>query len=414
MGLSNLRSVGTGDAHAHTFVTSPSVNRGPQVTYSASAVAEPPSNLLEVPLRYRHVVLYGEKVKWLPPYRLIPTFASADGQSAVYRRRSQVVLTSDSEQEAAGAATSFALPDSEMKVRIDQYGYARLIRPTRSTQHVDPLSNLVDGAADMEREAALAVCQHLNEHVEAMAYPQRWTPSPDLQLVPLSVRQFAEAAPEAPKPIGKKDGKPVFSPRAMNDYLDDRAKWIARRFAWESAQRELQEHSQRAAQGDPDAMREHLLACLKDILWPLPTAISFQFDDVSAVRMDVQLPLVPSLPDREAAIDYGNRVAVRRMSEVIHTKLHNRHALGLVLRLMGEIFAGLPTVQQVTVSARQQPADNRAPRYVITARAPRKSWSALHQRSAVTGSDATSCLQQIESRTNLTGLGAFLPIEPFN
>jgi len=36
---------------------------------------------------------------------------------------------------------------------------------------------------------------------------------------------------------------------------------------------------------------------------------------VSAVRMDVQLPLLPTLPDREAAIDYGNRVAVRRMSK---------------------------------------------------------------------------------------------------
>jgi len=390
------------------------MQQGPQVSYAASAVAEPPSSLLDVPLRYRHVVFFGEKVKWLPPYRLIPSFASADGQSAVYRRRSQVVLTSDSEQEAAGAATSFALPDSEMKVRIDQYGYARLIRPTRSTQHVDPLSNLVDGAADMEREAALAVCQHLNEHVEAMAYPQRWTPTPDLQLVPITVRSFSDPAPEAPKPIGKKDGKPVFNPRAMNDYLDDRAKWLARRFAWESAQREMQEHSQRAAQGDPEAMREHLLACLKDILWPLPTAVSFQFDDVSAVRMDVQLPLLPTLPDREAAIDYGNRVAVRRMSEVIHTKLHNRHALGLVLRLLGEVFAALPTVQQTTVSARRQPPDRRAPSYVITARAPRKSWSAAHQRGAATGSDALGCLQQIESRVNLTGLGAFLPIEPFS
>ena len=50
---------------------------------------------------------------------------------------------------------------------------------------------------------------------------------------------------------------------------------------------------------------------------------------------------LPTLPDREAAIDYGNRVAVRRMSEVIHTKLHNRHALGLVVRLMGETYAAL-------------------------------------------------------------------------
>lgn len=384
------------------------------MNYAASSVAEPTGTMLEAPLRYRHTASFGEKVKWLPPYRLIPSFASADGQSAVYRRRSQVVLTSDSENEAAGSATSFALPDSEMKVRIDQYGYARLIRPTRSTQHVDPLSNLVDGAADMEREAALAVCQHLNEHVEAMAYPQRWTPTPDLLLVPLSVRQFAEPAPEAPKPIGQKDGKPVFKQRAMSDYLDDRAKWIARRFAWDSSQKTLQEHSQRAAQGDREAMREHLLACLRDILWPLPTVVSFQFDEITAVRMDVQLPLLPTLPDREAAIDYGNRVNVRRMAEVNHTKLHNRHALGLVLRMMGEAFAALPTVQQVTVSARQQPPGPRPPRYVITARTPRNSWSALHQRGAVTAGDATSCLQSIESRVNLTGLGAFLPIEAFD
>jgi len=44
----------------------------------------------------------------------------------------------------------------------------------------------------------------------------------------------------------------------------------------------------------------------------------FDFDDVTSVRMDVQLPCC-ELPDREAAIDYGNRVAVRRMSEVVHT-----------------------------------------------------------------------------------------------
>ena len=120
------------------------------MTYSSnSAVAETASSAPAVPLRYRHAATFGDKVRWLPPYRLIPSFASADGQSAVYRRRSQVVLTSDSENDSGGAATSFALPDSEMKVRIDQYGYARLIRPVRSNQHVDPLSNLVDGAADM-------------------------------------------------------------------------------------------------------------------------------------------------------------------------------------------------------------------------------------------------------------------------
>ena len=106
-------------------------------------MAETASSAPAVPLRYRHSATFGDKVRWLPPYRLIPSFASADGQSAVYRRRSQVVLTSDSENDSGGQATSFALPDSEMKVRIDQYGYARLIRPTRANQHVDPRCALI-------------------------------------------------------------------------------------------------------------------------------------------------------------------------------------------------------------------------------------------------------------------------------
>jgi hypothetical protein len=352
-------------------------------------------------------------VRWLPPHRLIPSFASADGTSAVYRRRSQVVLTSDGEGEGGGQATSFALPDSEMKVRIDQYGYAKLVRPSRSSQHVDPLSNMVDGAADMEREAAQSVCVHLNEHVEAMAAPHRWTPQPDRQLIPVALRAFAEPSPVAPKPIGQKDGKPVFEAQAMNDYLDDRARWTKRRMAWEGLNKGAQEHAGRAAQGERDAMREHLIACLKDILWPLPAAVSFTLDEASAVRLDVQLPPLPALPDREAAIDYGNRVVVRRMSEVIHTKLHNRHALGLVLRLMGETFAALPTVQQVTVSARQQPPDRRPPRYVATARSARPGWTTLYQRGAITNGEAEKTFAELESRVNLTGLGAFLPIEPF-
>src|SRR5512147_3053190 len=62
IGLEDFRSAGTGGAQQPWLLTSPSMQQGPQVTYSASAVAEPPSSLLEVPLRYRHVVFYGEKV----------------------------------------------------------------------------------------------------------------------------------------------------------------------------------------------------------------------------------------------------------------------------------------------------------------------------------------------------------------
>jgi hypothetical protein len=376
------------------------------------SIESSPPPLPEAILRYSHRTVYGEQVKWLPPYKLIPSFASADGLSAVYRRRSQVVLTED-DGERASPATSFVVGKDGMRVYIDQYGYARISRTARTQQHVDPLSNLVDGAADMEREAALAVCEHLNEHVEAMAFAQRWTPRPDEQLVPVAVRSFAEPEPEQPKAAAK--GLKSLSPnerQAFADYLDARAAWLTRRIAFEANQRGLREVAAQAAQGDPNAMREHLMSCLRDVLWPLPTTISFMFD-TQEIALDVLVPGLADLPDREAALAYGNRVSVRRMSEVVQSKLHNRHVLGLVVRLIGELFAALPTMQRVTVSAVRASSGHRPQAYIASARAERDLWTALYSRGAVSDPKAPNTLQALQGRFNVTGLGAFLPIEPY-
>jgi hypothetical protein len=357
-------------------------------------------------------VLLGERAKWLPPYKLVPSFASADGKTAVYRRRSQVVLTEDSDNSQVAQATTFAMAGSELKVRIDQYGYARLVRPTRSQQHVDPLSNLVDGAADMEREAALAVCKHLNEHVDGVAAAHRWTPTPDHQLVPVSVRAFSEPMPEPPRKHTLPDKGVQIRRSDMNEYLDARARWLARKFAWDNAQKTLHERAARAAQGDAVAMQEHLLACLHDVLWPVPTHMAMQIDGTSGVRIEVLVPGFDVLPDREAVMTYGNRVSVQRMGEVNKTKLFDRHALGLVLRLLGEIFAALPTVQQATVTALQK-LDSRPARYIVSAQVERKPWSRLYANGSVIGEQPEPALMSINARYNLTGLGAFMPIEPF-
>jgi hypothetical protein len=366
----------------------------------------------DVAWRYGHRALFGERAKWLPPYKLVPSFASADGKTAVYRRRSQVVLTEDSENSQVGQATTFAMAGSEYKVRIDQYGYARLVRPARSQQHVDPLANLVDGAADMEREAALAVCKHLNEHVDGIAAAHRFTPTPDHQLVPLSQRAFSEAMPEPPRKHTLPDRGEQVRRKDMDDYLDARARWIARKFAWDNGQKSLQERAARAAQGDTVAMQDHLLACLHDVLWPVPIYMAMELHDTSDVRIDVLVPGFDVLPDREAVMAYGSRVSVQRMGEVNKTKLYDRHALGLTLRLLGEVFAALPTVQQTTVTALQK-MDNRPLRYIVSAQVERKAWSRLYSNGSVIAEQPEPALIAINARYNLTGLGAFMPIEPF-
>ena len=110
----------------------------------------------------------------------------------------------------------------------------------------------------------------------------------------------------------------------------------------------------------------------------------------------------------------GNRVEIRRMSDISHTKLHNQHAVGLVVRLLGELFAALPTIEMVTVSALQMPANGKPQRYIMSAEADRERWSSLHSNGSVTADQAIRCLGQLGARCNLTALGAFLAVEPFD
>lgn len=375
-------------------------------------VAAPVAPATDIAWRYGRQAVFGERAKWLPPYRLVPSFASADGNTAVYRRRSQITLTEDSEQTRfAPHDASIKVGGDEYKVRIDQYGYARLVRPSRSQQHVDPLSNVVDGAADMERDAALAVCKHLNEHVDGIALAHRWTPSPGHQLVPTSIRAFSEPQPDMPRKHVSSHGSEKVRRSEMNDYLDARAAWLARRFAWESGQRALQERAARAAHGDHESMREHLLACLHDVLWPVPTRLAYQIDGTTEARIEVLVPGFDVLPDREAVIAYGNRVSVQRMTEVNRVKLFDRHALGLTLRLLGEVFAALPTLQRATVTALQLP-ENRPLRYIVSAQVDRAAWAQVYGNGSVLLDSPEPALAAINARFNLTGLGAFMPIEP--
>ena len=368
-----------------------------------------------VAFRFSHTELFGEKVKWLPPYRLAPSFASADGQSIIYRRRSQVVLAGESGETHIGQATSFALGAGDTRVRIDAHGYARIVRPTRSSQAIDPVSNVVDGAADMEREAALTVCSHLNEHVESLAFPHRWTPSPDQVLLPVAARAFTEPKPRPPKASISRDPrvKAAADPQELNDYLDVRADWLARRLVWDAAQRSIYELKEKAQSGNLDAMQEYLMKCLHDVLWPLPTIVSYEFDGQAEAKLEFVVPGLDAIPDREAAMASGNRVEIRRMSELSHIKLHNQHALGVVVRLVGELFASLPTIANVTVSALQSPANGKSQRYIASVQAERSQWSSLHSNGAVTADHAIRCLSQLGARCNLTALGAFMTVEPF-
>jgi hypothetical protein len=266
----------------------------------------------------------------------------------------------------------------------------------------------LDQVHSVEREVAEAVCRQMNQHVDALAEAYRYTPPPTAHLVPLSVRPYAELPPAPPK---KREG----SHRTLdqiNAYLDARAAWLKRRFAWENGQRAIRELAERAAAGHPAAMSAHLVSCLQDVLWPGPIFMNYGFIDSEEVRFDVRIPAASELPDREATVGYGQRIAVKPMTPVRQAMLHNRHAFGLVVRLLGEAFAALPTIKRAIVSGYQMPTLG-LPSYMISVLAERRIWTMLYAEKWITEGPPERAMQPLGGRYKLTGLGAFTPIDPF-
>jgi hypothetical protein len=359
-----------------------------------------------VSTRYRHSALFGKRARWLPPHRLVPSFASADGQCVIYRRRSEFQLSEVTGTTPPSAAANVAEATRGMRANIDEFGFVRVARPVNLQQR-GALAK-IEEVHDIEREVAEAVCRQMNQHVDAIGEAHRYTPTPAVQMVPLSLRSYTEPPPAPPR---KREGAHR-TPEQINAWLDERAAWLKRRFAWENGQNAVRELAERAAAGNEPAMSAHLISCLQDVLFPAPVFMSYSFLDSDEIRVDVRVPLASELPDREATVGYGHRIAVKPMTPVRQAMLHNRHAFGLVLRLIGEAFAALPTIKRAIVSGYQMPTLG-LPSYILSVMAERRAWTMLHQEKWITDGPPERAMRPLGGRYQLTGLGAFVPIEPF-
>lgn len=371
-----------------------------------ASVESPLATAELVSTRYGHTALFGKRVRWLPPHRLIPSIASADGACVIYRRRSQVLVSESTGTTPLTHPAHLPAAAAGMRARIDEFGFVRVDRPARAQPRG------VHGGHDdihrVEHDVAQAVCRQMNQHVEAIADAHRYTPPPTVQMVPLALRPYAEPPPAPP---AKRPGTHRTSEQ-VNAYLDARAAWLKRRFAWENGQRAIRELGERAAAGHPAGMSAHLVSCLQDVLWPVPIFMNYGVLGSEEARIDVRIPTAADLPDREATVGHGQRIAVKPMTPVRQAMQHNRHAFGLVVRLLGEAFAALPTLRRVVVSGYQMPILGQ-PSYIVSVAAERRVWSMLYTEQWVTSGPPERAMRPLGGRFRLTGLGAFLPIEPF-
>lgn len=294
-----------------------------------------------------------------------------------------------------------------------------------------PMSDhLVEVAKKQNKEAILGLiqrkCDEINEQVEALGRMHHDTS--DARVKPRFVAPaYAEPQPSMPQPQALGFLDKIFKSRrqrveaanraadaryreAMSDWRKDKAEFERQR-----AQR--QEVVEKLIYEDLGVMEGFLEENLQDITWPRETDVAFDIRDGGAsVMLDVDLPEVEDMPTKLAAMPgRGLKLSVKEMTATKVQRLYAEHVHGILFRLIGEVFAALPTVQTVTASGYSQRRDPATAQmrddYLLSVRVQRPEWEA-NDFAHLTAIDVVSSLARYDLRRDMLKSGMLKAITP--
>ena len=201
-------------------------------------------------LRFSHTATFGEKVKWLPPSRLAPRLRVRTARALFIGGVRKSCWSAKRETHAA-QATSFALVPAKPACASTRTGMR--VSSADALQPGDRSCFQRGRRRGRHGARSRTHCVRASERARRVA---RLSASLDTVARPHPLAgggaPFAEPKPRPPKASISTDPrvKAAADPQELNDYLDLRADWIARRFAWDAAQstiHQLKERAPRAA-----------------------------------------------------------------------------------------------------------------------------------------------------------------------
>lgn len=178
------------------------------------------------------------------------------------------------------------------------------------------------------------------------------------------------------------------------------------------------QRAEEALRIDQEIMSAVLAGALLSLEWPRETSISFEVrNQGQLVMLDVDLPEIEEMPEEEAAV---NRTQLRlnkrsRSAKAVRLEyLTHIHAIGF--KLIGEVFAHLPTAVIVVLSGYSQRLDKSTAQitdqYLYSVRVSRHTWNHINF-DKLEALDVVESFSQFELRRKATATGLLTPIQPF-
>lgn len=279
-----------------------------------------------------------------------------------------------------------------------------------------------EGMRDMLQQA----CDRLNADLSALATVHIDTLPPRDKPV-FQARAFPEPEPQRRPRLQPTLWSRIWPPagRRLEEQNEQRAEQYARAFSeWEAAARAFNEQERQRREQETelvltnlDAMANVLEEHLGEIPWPRETNVSFDLgDDASTIAIDIELPEEDAFPDVEYNLAAKQaKVSVKKVAATRRRMLYRDYAHGVAMRVLGEIFHRLPTVQVALVSAYMpaldagtgQPSES----YLYSVLVTKPQWREINFK-ALADIEPPATLERFELRRKMTKTGVFKPIEP--
>jgi hypothetical protein len=116
---------------------------------------------------------------------------------------------------------------------------------------------------------------------------------------------------------------------------------------WREAEQFRQSLATAVDREDPEPLAALLSEELSNEDLPVPLVFELEFENTSAVRIELALPSLDEVPEQRTQLTKTGKVSYRKMAQRDRTAIYTDLCCGLALRLVHETFRVLPMVEQV-------------------------------------------------------------------
>lgn len=281
---------------------------------------------------------------------------------------------------------------------------------------------------DQIREFIQKHCDEINEQIEQLGKLYLHTPKPH-ERIKYSARNFDVPVPKDPTPKGHgflgwlfksvRTRIDLENADGLSAYRKQLTEWQRKKASFDIEEQVRKNLLEVRVFNDVDAMEIILEGALTGITWPRETSVSAQIDEGGRLALlDVDLPEIEDMPKRTANLPgRGYKATMKVLSDTQARRLYMAHIHAIGFRIVGEVFAVLPKVSEIVLSAFSQ-RPNKATgtienQYLYSVRVKRKAWGTISFDNLI-ALDVVTALERFELRREMTTTGVFRAVEPLS